>query len=145
MTLGPLEYLVVGFQGNNFDGSISREIAKVVEQKIISLVDVVMIARDGSGNAVIVEIDNKNDPRFASFASLLGDTKGLLTEDDVLGIAESLPDNTSGLIMLFEHRWAVDIKDAMAAAGGFLVAREVIPPEVVEEVSAELDEAMAGA
>ena len=145
MTLGPLEYLVVEFQGNNFDGSISREIAKVVEQKIISLVDVVMIARDGSGNAVIVEIDNKEDPRFASFASLLADTKGLLTEDDVLSIAESLPDNTSGLIMLFEHRWAVDIKDAMAAAGGFLVAREVIPPEVVEEVSAELDEAMAGA
>ena len=66
---------------------------------------------------------------------------GLLTEEDVLGIADGLPDDTSGLIMLFEHRWAVDIKDAMASAGGFLVAREVIPPEVVEEVSAELDEA----
>ena len=47
--------------------------------------------------------------------------------------------------MLFEHRWAVDIKNAMAAAGGFLVAREVIAPEVVEEVSAELDKASAGA
>ena len=47
MTLGPLEYLVVGFQGNNFDGSIATEIEKVVSKGIISLVDVVFIARDG--------------------------------------------------------------------------------------------------
>jgi hypothetical protein len=26
MTLGPLEYIVIGFDGNNFDGSIGREI-----------------------------------------------------------------------------------------------------------------------
>ncbi len=141
MTLGPLEYLVVGFQGNNFDGSIATEIEKVVSKGIISLVDVVFIARDGKGDAVVVELDNKDDPRFASFANLLRGTRGLLTEEDVLNIADGLPDNTSGLIMLFEHRWAVDIKDAMASAGGFLVTREVIPPEVVEEVSAEIDRA----
>jgi hypothetical protein len=43
------------------------------------------------------------------------------------------------LILLFEHRWAVDVKDALQNAGGFLVARTVIPPEVVEEVSQELE------
>ena len=43
------------------------------------------------------------------------------------------------LAILFEHRWAEDVKDAIANAGGFLVARAVIPPEVLEEVSAELE------
>lgn len=141
MTLGPLEYIVLGFEGNKFDGSIAREIEKVVANKTISLVDVVFVGRDGDGNAIVLELDNKDDPRFASFANVLADRMALFTEEDVLSIAESLPDNTSGLVMLFEHRWAVDVKNAIQAAGGFLVTRSVIPPEIVEEISDELDRA----
>ena len=139
MTLGPLEYVVIGFAGNRFDGSIAREIEKVVEKKIIRLVDVVFVGRDAEGNALIVEIDAKDDPRFASFAPLLADRMALFTPEDLAMIAETLPPDTAGLALLFEHRWAVDIKGAMAAAGGFLVDRVVIPPEVLEEVSAELE------
>ena len=145
MTLGPLEYVVIGFAGNRFDGSIAREIEKVVEKKIIRLVDVVFVGRDAEGNALIVEIDAKDDPRFASFAPLLADRMALFTPEDLAMIAGSLPPDTAGLALLFEHRWAEDIKDAMAAAGGFLVDRVVIPPEVLEEVSAELEAAAASA
>ncbi len=143
MTLGPLEYIVIGFAGNRFDGSIAREIEKVVEKKIIRLVDVVFVGKDADGNALIVEIDAKEDPRFASFAPLLADRMGLFTPEDLAMIAESLPADTAGLALLFEHRWAVEIKDAMAAAGGFLVNRVVVPPEVLAEVSAELEAAAA--
>jgi hypothetical protein len=143
VTLGPLEYVVVGFEGNRFDGSIAEAIGKVVENKTIRLVDVVFVGRDGEGNAAIVELDNKDDPRFASFAPLLGDSMALFTPEDLETIAESLPPDTSGLALLFEHRWAEDIKDAMAAAGGFLVTRTVVPPEVLEDVSAELEAASA--
>jgi len=139
MTLGPLEYVVIGFAGNRFDGSIAREIQKVVEKKIIRLVDVVFVGRDADGNALIVEIDAKDDPRFAPFAPLLADRMALFTPEDLAMIADSLPPDTAGLALLFEHRWAEDLKDAMAAAGGFLVDRVVIPPEVLEEVSAELE------
>jgi hypothetical protein len=41
--------------------------------------------------------------------------------------------------LLFEHRWAEDVKDAIAAKGGFLVDRVVIAPEILAEVSAELE------
>ncbi len=141
MTLGPLEYIVVGFEGNRFDGSIAREIGKVVENGTIRLVDVVFVARDAAGDALILELDAKDDPRFASFAPLLADRMGLLTPEDLAEVAASLPPDTSGLVMLFEHRWAVGVKEAMEAAGGFLVARTVIPPEVLEEVNAELEAA----
>ena len=139
MTLGPLECVVIGFAGNRFDGSIAREIQKVVEKKIIRLVDVVFVGKDADGNALIVEIDAKDDPRLASFAPLLADRMALFTPEDLAMIAETLPPDTAGLALLFEHRWAEDLKDAMAAAGGFLVDRVVIPPEVLEEVSAELE------
>ena len=122
MTLGPMEYIVIGFDGNRFDGSIAREIEKVVDKKIIRLVDVVFVARDSAGEPVVLEVDNKDDPRFASFAPLLADRMGLFTPEDLVAIAESLPRNSSGLALLFEHRWAEDLKDALVAAGGFLVA-----------------------
>jgi hypothetical protein len=141
MTIGPLEYIVIGFDGNKFDGSIARELEKVVEKKIIRLVDVVFVGRDEAGDALILELDAKDDPRFASFAPLLADRMGLFTPEDVAEIARSLPLNTSGLAMLFEHRWAEDLKDALGAAGGFLVNRVVIPPEVLEELNEELQAA----
>jgi Family of unknown function (DUF6325) len=143
VTLGPLEYIVIGFQGTKFDGSIAREIEKVVDKKIIRLVDVVFVGRDADGRALVVEIDAKEDPRFAAFAPILADRMALFTPEDVAMIAESLPPDTAGLALLFEHRWAEDLKDAMAAAGGFLVNRVVVPPEVLEEVSAELEAAAA--
>lgn len=143
MTLGPLEYTVIGFEGNRFDGSIARQIEKVIENKTIRLVDAVFIGRNADGAADVVELDNTDDPRFASFAPLLTAVKGLFTPEDLAEIVDLLPLNTSGLVLLFEHRWAEDLKDAIGAAGGFLVKREVIPPEVLEELSAELEAAIA--
>jgi hypothetical protein len=141
--LGPLEYVVIGFAGNRFDGSIAREIERVVENGTIRLIDIVFVGKDADGNAVILELDNKDDPRFAPFAALLGDRMALLTPEDLEHVAAELPADTSGMVMLFEHRWAEHIKEAMAAAGGFLVARSVIPPEVLEALSDELEVHMA--
>jgi hypothetical protein len=145
MTLGPLEYTVIGFRKGTFDGSIAREIGRVVDQNIVRIVDAVFIDQDAQGNTLVLEIDAKEDPAFESFAPILQNRMGLFTPEDIETLAESLPPETSALAILFEHRWAVDIKDAIANAGGFLVARSVIPPEVLEEVSAELEASTATA
>jgi hypothetical protein len=120
--LGPLEYIVIGFAGNTFDGSIAREIERVVENGTIRLVDVVFVGKDADGQAIV-----------------LGDRKALLTPEDLEQVAADLPVDTSGLVMLFEHRWAEHIKEAMAGAGGFVVGRAVIPPEVLAALSDELE------
>jgi len=143
MTLGPLEYTVIGFRKGTFDGSIAREIGKVVDQNIIRIVDIVFIDTDAQGNTVVLEIDAKEDPAFEAFAPILQNRMGLFTPEDIETLGESLPPETSALAILFEHRWAEDVKDAIANAGGFLVARAVIPPEVLEEVSAELEASSA--
>lgn len=143
MTLGPLEYTVIGFDRPTFDGSIAEEIGKVVEKKIIRLVDVVFVEKDAAGKVDIVEIDNVRDSRFASFAPLLQDRMGLLTPEDIATLAESLPSSSAALVLLFEHRWAEHIKDAIANANGFLVSREYIVPEALALLNAELDAASA--
>jgi uncharacterized membrane protein len=141
--LGPLECVVIGFDGTRFDGNIAREIERVVESGTIRLVDIVFVGKDADGNARIVELDNKADPAFASFAGLLGGRMALLTPEDLAHVATQLPPDTSGLALLFEHRWAEHIKEAMAAAGGFLVGRTVIAPEVLEAARQELEDHVA--
>ena len=143
MTLGPLEYIVIGFDRPDFTGAIAAEIEKVVEKRIIRLVDVVVAQKDGEGNVEIVEIDNVRDPKFASFAPLLEDRMGLLTPEDIVTLGEGLPNDSAALILLFEHRWAEKIKDAIIEAGGFLVARQTVAPELLAAVNAELEAASA--
>ena len=86
MTLGPLEYTVIGFEGNRFNGEIARELENVVDKGVIRLVDVVFITKNIDGEVAILEVDNKDDPRFASFAPLLAGLQGLFTEDDVVAL-----------------------------------------------------------
>jgi hypothetical protein len=146
VTLGPLEYIVIGFQGKQkLDGSVARELEKVVANGTIRIVDLVFIARDDQDNAVAVELDAKDDPAYADFAPLLRGSMALLTPEDIETVAETLPDDTAALVVLFEHHWAVDIKDAIDAKGGFLVGRAVIPPEVLEELTDELEAQEAAA
>jgi uncharacterized membrane protein len=145
MTLGPLEYTVLGFEGNRFNGEIAKEIEAVVNAGIIRLVDVVFVTKDIDGDVTVVELDNKDDEQFAGFAGLMDGLMGLLTPDDIEKLADGLPTNTSALILLFEHRWAEGLKDAIIGAGGFLISRDTIPPEALEMVNAELEAAAISA
>ncbi len=104
-----------------------------------------MVVKAETGDVAVVEIDAKSDPRFASFAGLLGNSLALFTPEDIEQIVVAIPENTSALVLLFEHHWAVDVKVAMEAAGGFLVSRTVIQPEVLEELADELEAQEAAA
>lgn len=139
MTLGPLEFTVIGIDGNNFTGRIADEIGRVVESGTVAIVDIVLITKDADGAVVVIELDNHDDPRFAGFATLLSGMNGLLTQEDTETIAADLPDDSSALVLLFEHRWAVRLKEAMIDTGGFLISREMIAPEILEIVNAEIE------
>lgn len=139
MALGPLEYTVVGFEGNNFTGRIADELGRVVDNGTIRVVDLVFVTKDAGGESAVIELDASEDDAFASFAPILDGLMGLLTPEDIAQIAESLPASTSALIILFEHRWAERLKDAIVDAGGFLISREYIVPEALAALNAELE------
>jgi uncharacterized membrane protein len=138
VTLGPLDYTVIGFAKNDFDGSIAREIGKVVDAGIVRIVDLVFVTKNAAGDVDIVEMDNIGDTHFESFAPLLADRMGLFTPEDIIGIADSLPEETSALIILWENKWAEKIKAAILDHHGFLVAHARIQPEALAALNDEL-------
>ena len=55
---GPLEYVVVQFEGNRFTGDILPQLKALHQQGCVRLVDLVFISKDGAGDMTVLEISD---------------------------------------------------------------------------------------
>ncbi|HLF61292.1 MAG TPA: DUF6325 family protein [Acidimicrobiia bacterium] len=141
MGLGPIEVLVVGFPGSQFNGKILPALKNVVERDIVSIVDCLIVSKDVDGSVLFVELEDAGaNEDVAALAELVGEANGLLSEEDVHEIAVALQPGDTAAFLVFEHTWAKPFRDAIVASGGVLVANVRIPGMVVDEVMAELAE-----
>ena len=141
MGLGPIELLVVGFPGSQFNGGIMEALTDVVQRDIVSVVDCLLITKDPDGTVGFIEIEDAGaNEDVAALASLISDANGLLSEEDVDEIAKALEPGDSAAALVFEHTWAKPFRDAIVASGGVLVANTRVPGMVVDEVLAALAE-----
>jgi hypothetical protein len=137
MSMGPLEYLVVAFPGSRFKGDIIPALKRVVDNGTIRVIDLVFVRKDASGNVTEVELEDLDLQEEADgFSSVVGEISGLFAEDDIFQVAESLDNGSSAALLLVEHLWATEFRDAVVAAGGVLVASERIPKETVDRALA---------
>src|SRR5438552_18916682 len=145
MTLGPLEYLVVGFEGNRFTGQILSELRAARDKGIIRVVDLLVIKKDDQGNVTALELSDLSGEEAAQLGPLAGDIMGLLSHEDIEQAAANLPNNCAAGLLLFEHTWAIGLKEAIKNAGGVPVAGGLVAPEVLQALEADLDAAKQGA
>jgi len=138
MALGPLEFMVIGFTGNQFTGEILPALEDIREKGIVRVVDLVFVSKDSDGDITSIEVSDLEGADAARYGSILRDLMGLLTPEDVATASSDLPPNSSAAIILFEHTWAVALRDAIRRSGGALIAQERVAPEALEEVAAEL-------
>ena len=139
--LGPIDYVAVSFEGNNFNGSILEELEKATASGAIRVVDILFITKDGDGNVAAAEIDDQSDElkAVAKATGHVGDLP-LLTEEDVNKLGASMEKNTSAGVLVIEHLWAIGLKKALKDAGGVLVAEGRIHPDMVEAAVEELEQ-----
>ena len=130
MTLGPVEYLVISFPGNNFDGSIAPAIAELVESGTVRILDLVFVKKDDDGVGTSFEFSELEEA--SGFVDIDGDADGLLSDDDIALAAEALASNSSALFILWEDCWANELSVAIRNAGGQLLVGERIPYAVVD-------------
>ena len=135
MSLGPIEVLMLRFPGNQFRGEIAPALATLIDNGIVRVIDLLFAIKDEDGVLDILELkDMEGDLSvFAPMASELADT---LTEDDARVLAQSLPNNSSAAILLFENTWATSFVDAVSRAHGEVILNERIPRAAVDELIA---------
>jgi uncharacterized membrane protein len=143
MTLGPLDYLVVGFPGNQFKGEIAPAINEARAKGLIRIVDLVFVMKDKDGATVNLEIKDLPEEIGDAFAGFSEEVDGLFTPEDILALTDTLPPDNSALIMLFENTWAIKIKEALINANGVLITQGRIPQELHADIGDELDAHMA--
>jgi hypothetical protein len=139
MALGPIEVLVVGFPGNQFNGQILPELERLIGDEVISVIDGLFVHKDDGGDVTILEFDelDVNDDA-ARLAELLTQVDSLISDEDVDHLSDALEPNSSAAILVFEHTWAKPFRDAIVDSGGVLAANFRVPGLVVDELLDEL-------
>ena len=139
MVLGPLEYLVVGFEGNRFTGQILAELRAAQEKGIIRVLDLFVMKKDVQGNVTALEASELSSEETADFGPLAGNLMSLFSPEDMQQAAASIPNNSAAGMLLFEHTWAIGLKEAIKNAGGKAAFGGLVAPDVLQELEEELE------
>ena len=136
MAIGPVEYLIVGFPGNQFSGGIAPALAELIESGTITVLDLVFISKDADGNVAFFEFDALEE--LAEFAGLEGEVGGLVSEEDIAHAAEALEPDSSAAVLVWEDAWAAKFADSLRNANAVIIEGGRIPHELVEAAFDEL-------
>jgi hypothetical protein len=139
MTLGPLEYILIGFEGNRFTGQILPELRAARDKGVIRVIDLLFILKDQNGNTAVMELSDLSGEEAEQFGPIANDMLEVLSQEDVEAVANDIPNNSSAGLMVFEHTWAVSLKEAILNAGGIPLAGGLVAPAVVQMIEAELE------
>ncbi len=136
MTIGPVEYIIVGFPGNKFTGGIAPELAALVESGTVRILDLIFIGKDADGSTVSFEIDELD--AVAGFSDLDTDVGGLISQEDIEFAAAQLEPDSSAALLIWEDLWAAPFAEAVRASGGVLLEGARIPHELIAPALADL-------
>jgi hypothetical protein len=128
--IGPVEYLIVAFPGNEFRGEIAPALADLVEAGTIRIIDIAFASKGENGEVAAFEL-SELDPKVREGLENLGArSSGLFNEEDLMAAAEELDPNTSAALVAWENVWAKPVADAIRNAGGELYDYDRIPHEI---------------
>ena len=129
----PLEYALVEFKAAKFSGKIVPELLDLAERGIVRFVDIVFIQKDEDGGTSTIELNDLDPEMYEIFVPMGEHVSSLFTNDDLQIAASKLPGDSAALLLLWENLWVANLRQAIVDAGGYLVERAQIAPEVVEE------------
>ena len=131
MSIGPVEYMIVEFPGNQFKGEIVPALKELVDSGTIKIIDLAFVMKDADGAVVTAELDDLDSEVHQAFDALTSETMGLLNQEDLAAAGEELAPNSSAALLVWEDVWATKLRDAIVNAGGELLDLERLPGEVV--------------
>lgn len=135
MSIGPIEYIIIGFPGNNFTGEIAPELLALVESGTIRVIDLIFIMKDEAGEVAIVEVDEHE--ALAAYGTLSADLGDFIGDDDITHAAATMEPGTSVLLIVWEDRWAAGLANAIFSSGGVVLEGARVPRELIEAALAD--------
>jgi uncharacterized membrane protein len=153
MALGPVQLLVLGFEHPDFEGEIRKELDRLRDNDVVRVIDALAVYKDADGEVTTLHDSQMSGEEQADFGAMVGaliglgaageegmeagavlgeatveERGGVFDEEEAWDVLDEIPDDAAAALILLEHRWAIPLRDAIAAAGGFRLAAEFISP-----------------
>lgn len=164
---GPIHFAAIGFNRTNVVRGMVEQLDLVREAGIIRLIDFLFVEKDDYGNIKALETTDLSHDEKMEFGAVVGGLIGLgaageegmiagmeagaeavaendfgLSVEDIREVADDIPRGASAMLVLFEHTWALGIKEYALNNGGFLIAQGLLHPAALIGVGAELARAI---
>ena len=148
--LGPVQMLVLGFEGDHFTGEILPELRRLKDADVIRMIDLLFVRKDAQGELDVMHVSDLTPEEATEFGAIAGALIGLgadgeegavagaelgaaaladghaIGDEEVWHVEEAIPPGSAAAIALIEHRWAIPFRDAVVRAGGVALADEWI-------------------
>jgi uncharacterized membrane protein len=161
---GPIQVFVIGFDHFQATGAIMAQLRRVRKRGVIRIVDVLFVQKDKHGSIEnsmhLTDLSEGERQRLGAIAGgLIGLSEGglqagiigaelgaeLVAERDaglsvdrLAELGASIPNGSAAAILVIEHHWAADLRDAIGEAGGRSLMQAMITPQALALVGDEL-------
>jgi len=157
--LGPVHLVMIQLDNEELRGEVEEEILMASERNIIRVFDLLAVRREPDGTFTTLEATELSDEEHEDLGAIIGDLLGLgaegelgeeegarigaerfakhsfgLSRAQLRSMADEIPVGKTLLIVLFEHKWALKLKQATQKANGFILAEGIIRPEALVEI-----------
>jgi hypothetical protein len=130
--LGSVDWVVVEFPGDDFGkGQVAPVLKDLVDHGLVRVLDLLLLRKDADGTLEPFEISDVGVGELADLREYERELVTVLSEQDVLDLAETMAPGTSAAVLVWENLWAAPFGSAVRRAGGQLVASGRIPTQAV--------------
>ena len=139
--LGPIDIVVIAYPADApMTGDAVPIFVDLVDRGIIRVLDVLFVRQNEDGTVSGFEATDLDSEHIGDFKVFEGASTGLLGEDDVATVGETIEPGSAAVMIVYENRWAAPFAHAVRRNGGVPVANHRIG---VQELVDALDTAEA--
>jgi hypothetical protein len=127
---GPIDFLLIEFHSDRLTGRAAEALSDLVDKKIITLYDVLIVGRTDDGRVYSLDLAEGMD-EIGGFGELAWVRSGLLTDEEMHEAAATMEPGTLAVLIVYENTWAAPFIAAAMDSGGELIAGARIPAQDV--------------
>ncbi len=99
MTYGPVDFLALEFQSGQLKGEILPELFELVENKIVRVIDLVVVQKYEDGHHEALEMEQLAPDVLRIFDPLDVEISGIIQVEDIDAIAGAMEKNTTAAVI----------------------------------------------
>ena len=160
---GPMQLIVIDFDNAKTKTGVKKALKALSEKGMIRIIDIAYVSKSVQDNITVVKGTELDDVEKIELGAAIGALIGLgaageegaeagleigayeysqrdfgADMSELENLAEALPKGSSAAMLIIEHLWLKEFKDAVMNAGGELLAQAFITPQSLVELGMDL-------